>query len=57
MFIKINYSNNTGSKSLSNYALFVEENFSISTIKKNFSNTENSYINEILKKHDLKKKY
>ena len=56
MSIKINYLNNNGSKSPNNYVLFVEENFSISTIKKNFSNTENSYINEILKKGDLKKK-
>ena len=55
MSIKINYSNKIISKPLINQVMFVEENFSISAIKKHLSNTEFSYINDLLKKSDLKK--
>jgi len=55
MAIKINYSNNSTSKSSTNLVLFVEKNFNISGLKKHISNTEFSYINDLLKNSDLKK--
>ena len=56
MSIKINYRNNISSKSLSNLVLFVGENFNLSGLKKYLSNLEFSYINDLLKNSDLKKK-
>jgi leucyl aminopeptidase len=55
MSIKINYSNNLSDKSSTNLILFTEENFNISALKKYISNTEFSYINDLLKSSDLKK--
>jgi len=55
MSIKINYTKKTVSKSSSNLVLFVEEKFNISNLKKYLSNTELSYINDLLKTSDLKK--
>ena len=55
MAIKINYSNKLTSKSSTNLVLFVDENFNISGLKKIISNTEYSYISELLKTGDLKK--
>jgi len=39
-----------------NQVLFVEENYNISSIKKHISSADLSYIKEILKNNDLKKK-
>jgi leucyl aminopeptidase len=55
MAIKINYSKKTTSKSSGNLALFADEKFSISGLKKNLSNSEFTYINDLLKTSDLKK--
>ena len=55
MSIKINYSNKANSKSLANLVLFADEKFSINALKKNLSNLEFSYINDLLKTSDLKK--
>jgi len=55
MSIQINYKNNSFNKPSSNVVLFVEENFNISGQKKYLSNTEFSYINDLLKNSDLKK--
>ncbi len=55
MSIKINYTKKTVSKSSSNLVLFVEEKFNITNLKKYLSNTELSYINDLLKTSDLKK--
>jgi len=55
MSIKIIYTNKTASKSSSNHVLFVDEKFNISNLKKYLSNTELSYINDLLKTNDLKK--
>ncbi len=55
MAIQINYSNKAISKSSSNLVLFVDEKFNIDKLKKYLSNTELSYINELLKTSDLKK--
>ncbi len=55
MSIKINYSKKIPSKSSSNLVLFVNEKFNIINLKKYISNTEFSYINDLLKTSDLKK--
>ena len=55
MPIKINYSKKTPDKSASNLVLFADEKFNIKNLKGYFSNTEFSYINDLLKTSDLKK--
>ena len=55
MSIKINYSNKISGKSLTNLVLFTEENFNITSLKKYTSNSEFSYISDLLKNSDLKK--
>ena len=55
MSIKINYSKKTISKSSSNLVLFSNDKFNISGLRKNLSNSEFSYINDLLKTSDLKK--
>tara|TARA_B110000495_G_C22555217_1_gene335485 strand:+ start:277 stop:498 length:222 start_codon:yes stop_codon:yes gene_type:complete len=55
MSIKINYSNKISGKSLGNLVLFVDEKFSINSIKKYLSSSEFSYINDLLKTSNLKK--
>ena len=55
MSIKINYSKKTINKSASNLVLFSNEKFNINSLKKNLSNSEYSYINDLLKTSDLKK--
>ena len=55
MTIKINYSNKVSSKSSANLVLFADDKFNINGLKKNLSNLEFSYINDLLKTSDLKK--
>jgi len=55
MSIKINYQNNNSNKSSANLVLFVDENFTIKGLKKLISNTDFSYISDLLKASDLKK--
>ena len=55
MSIQINYKNSNSKKPLTNLVLFVDENFNISALKKYISNTEFSYISDLLKTSDLKK--
>ena len=55
MTIKINYSNKTYNKSSANLILFASDKFNISGFKKHLSNSEFSYINDLLKTCDLKK--
>jgi leucyl aminopeptidase len=55
MSIQINYKNSGLNKPSNNLVLFVEENFNINGLKKYISNTEFSYINDLLKNSDLKK--
>ena len=47
MAVQILYKNNDNSN---NQVLFVEEGFNISGLKKHISNTEFSYISDLLKK-------
>ncbi len=56
MSIKINYLNKTTSKSSANLVLFSNEQFKINDLKKYLSNSEFSYINDLLKTSDLKKR-
>jgi leucyl aminopeptidase len=55
MTIKINYSIKANSKSSANLVLFTNEKFNISGLEKYLSNSEFSYINDLLKTSDLKK--
>jgi len=55
MSIKINYSNKASMQSPVNLALFADEKFNIKSLKKHLSNSEFSYINDLLKTNDLKK--
>ena len=56
MNIRINFKNRVFNKSSENLILFVNENFDISTIKKYISSREYSYISDLLKAKDNKKK-
>ena len=55
MSIKINYLKKPTTKSSTNLILFVDENFNISALNKHISNTEFSYISDLLKNSNLKK--
>ena len=57
MSIKINFSNKNSGKSSANNVLFADEKFNINGLKKYLSSSEFSYINDLLKTSDLKKKY
>ena len=56
MTITINYKNNVPKKESFNQVLFVDEKFNISSLKKYVSSMEYSYIFDLLKTKDLKKK-
>jgi leucyl aminopeptidase len=56
MSIQINYKNNSPKKTITNLVLFTDEKFNISNLRKYISNSEFSYINDLLKASDLKKK-
>ncbi len=56
MAIKINYVNKTSEKSLGNLVLFSNEKFNINGLKRYLTNSEFSYISDLLKTSDLKKK-
>ena len=55
MTVQIIYKNSISKKNLTNLVLFVDENFNIRSIKKYISNSEFSYIADLLKNSDLKK--
>ena len=55
MSIKINYLNKTSNKSSANLVLFSNEKFNINALKKFLSDSEFSYISDLLKTSDLKK--
>jgi leucyl aminopeptidase len=56
MSIKINYSVKPANKLFENLVIFVDENFNINGLKKIISSIEYSYISDLLKTSDLKKK-
>ena len=55
MSIQIIYKNSGFEKFSKNLVLFVGENYNINDLKKHISNSEFSYINDLLKNSDLKK--
>ena len=55
MTVQINYKSNNSKKVSSNLVLFVDEKFNINSLKKHISNSEFSYIADLLKTSDLKK--
>ena len=56
MSIKINFKNNISNKTSANLVLFADDAFNINPLKKYISNFDYSYINDLLKTSDLKKK-
>jgi len=52
MTVQINYKNNNHKNNSSNLVLFVDEKFNISGLKKHISNSELSYISDLLKNSD-----
>ena len=56
MSILINYKNKLDKKNSSNLILFVDEKFNISALKNYISKSEYSYISDLAKTRDLKKK-
>ncbi len=57
MSIEINYSKISKDKISSNLVLFSNEKFNLSNLKSHLSNSEFSYINDLLKTSDLKKTF
>ena len=55
MSIKINYSNKSSINLTGNLVLFSNDKFNVNNLKKYLSNSENSYISDLLKTSDLKK--
>ena len=55
MSIKINYSNKLNKKASAGIVLFTDEKFNIISLKKYLSNSEFSYISDLLKNNDLNK--
>ena len=57
MTVKINYNTNSSKKNSSNIVLFSDENFNISGLKKHISGSDYSFIADLIKTKDIKKKY
>ena len=55
MTVRLNYSNKTSNNLSSNLVLFCDEKFNTNGLKKYLSDSEFSYINDLLKAIDLKK--
>ena len=49
MSIKINYQNKSNGKISSNHVLFTDDKFNINSLKKHLSESEFTYINDLLK--------
>ena len=56
MSIKISFKKSIARKTSTNSVLFVDEKFNVKPIKKYLSNSEFSYISDLLKTSDLNKK-
>ena len=56
MPVIITYSNNTNKENLTNLILFSNEKFEVKYLKKFLSKNDFSYINDLLKTSELKKK-
>ena len=56
MTVQINYKNSVLKTNVGNLILFVDEKFQINGLTKYISKSEYSYISDLLKTSDLKKK-
>ena len=56
MSVQITYKNNISNKNAHNLVLFVDEKFNISSLKNYISSSEYSFISDLLKTKDRKKK-
>ena len=56
MSVQINYKTASSKKKSSNLVFFVDENFNITPLKKFISNREYSYISDLHKINDKKKR-
>ena len=56
MNIKINFKKQVLNKSIENLILFVDENFNTLSLKRSIPNSDYSYVHDLLKNKDLKKK-
>ena len=57
MSIKINYSKNLTNNKTANLVLFSNEKFNTNNLKKFITNSELSYVIDLLKTSDLKKNF
>ena len=57
MIIDIKYKVSSSIQKTSNPVLFVDEKFNISGLKKHFSKSEFSYVSDLLKNKEEKKRY
>ncbi len=57
MTVQINYKNSPSKNISGNLILFVNEKFDIKGLKSDVSSSEFSYISDLLKTNNLKKKY
>ncbi len=55
MTVQINYKSKGSKKKSNNLVLFADEKFNINALKRDLSNSEFSYISDLLKNSDLKK--
>ena len=55
MTVQINYKSNISKKTATNLIVFVDEEYNTKSLKNHMSNQEYSYINDLLKKCDVKK--
>ena len=56
MSIKISFKKTIALNLIKNYVLFCDENFSVNNLRKYLSISETSYISDLIKTSDLKKK-
>ena len=56
MSIQINYKKTLSKLTATNTIFFVDEKFNVSVLKKHISSSEYSYIHDLIKTKDLKKK-
>ena len=56
MTVQIKYKNNLLNKNTANLVYFVDDKFNISSLKKHVLSTEFSFISDLIKTKDIKKK-
>ena len=56
MSVLINYKNNSSKSKTGSWIFFVDEKYSLSGLKMNFTKSENEFITDVLKSQNLSKK-